>query len=307
MSQNKIHIVFNPAAAGGKAGENRNRILSEFRRQYRNKFEFSETHSRTDAARIAGEAVESGYEVIIAVGGDGTVNQVVNGILQSSCDKSSQTRMGIISYGTGMGFSQSLGLPNDLASQIRVIKNDVSRLVDIGKIHFEGEQSAGYFINELQFGIGGKLSESISPITKKMLGRFAFGFEAVKTLLNYRTSEINIESEQISKTENVIGVIIANGSYTGGGMKLTPDARLNDGLFDVLIIEDMPLTARLSSFSKIYSGSHIGLPAFKLFRTRKIRFGYGNGMSVESDGELIHYKCISAEVIPSALSIISNN
>lgn len=307
MSQKRIYIVFNPAAAGGKAGENKNRILSEFKRQFGNNFEFSETLSGIDAARIAAEVVESGYEVIVAVGGDGTVNQVVNGILQSSGQNRSQIKLGIISYGTGQGFSQSLGLPEDLASQIRVIKNDVSRSVDIGKINFNGDHSARYFINELQFGIGGKLNESISPLTKKMLGRFAFGFEAVKTLLNYRASEIKIEAEQISKTENVIGVIVANGSYTGGGMKLTPEASLNDGLFDVLIIEDMPLASRLSSFSKIYSGRHIGLPAFKLFRTRELRFVYGNGLSVESDGELIHDKCISSEVIPSALRIISNN
>lgn len=307
MYQNKIHIVFNPASAGGKAGENKNRILSELSGQFGNKFEFSVTLSGIDAERIAKEAAESGYDVIIAVGGDGTVNQVVNGILQSSGHRSSQTKLGIISFGTGKGFSQSLGLPKDIASQIKLIKNDVSRFVDIGKINFEGKDSARYFINELQFGIGGKVNESISPLTKKMLGRFAFGFEAVKTLLNYRASEIKIEHEQISEMENVIGVIIANGSYTGGGMKLTPAARLNDGLFDVLIIEDMPLTARLNSFSKIYSGRHIGLPAFKLFRTRELRFSYGNGLSVESDGELIHGKCISSEVIPSALSIISNN
>ena len=307
MYQNKIHIVFNPAAAGGKAGENKNRILSELSGQFGNKFEFSVTLSGIDAERIAKEAAESGYDVIIAVGGDGTVNQVVNGILQSSGHRSSQTKLGIISFGTGKGFSQSLGLPKDIASQIKLIKNDVSRFVDIGKINFEGKDSVRYFINELQFGIGGKVNESISPLTKKMLGRFAFGFEAVKTLLNYKASEIKIEHEQISEMENVIGVIIANGSYTGGGMKLTPAARLNDGLFDVLIIEDMPLTARFNSFSKIYSGRHIGLPAFKLFRTRELRFSYGNGLSVESDGELIHGKCISSEVIPSALSIISNN
>lgn len=216
MSQNKIHIVFNPAAAGGKAGENKKRILSELRREFGNNFEFSETLSGIDAARIAGEAVDSGCDVIVAVGGDGTVNQVVNGIFQSSGQKRSQIKLGIISYGTGKGISQSLGLPEDLAAQIRVIKNDVSRSVDIGKINFENDQSAGYFINELQFGIGGKLNESISPLTKKIFGRFAFGFEAIKTLLNYRASQIKIELEQISETENVIGVIIANGPYTGG-------------------------------------------------------------------------------------------
>ena len=186
MSQNKIHIVFNPAAAGGTAAENKNRILCEFLNHYETKFKFSETLSGTDTTRIAKEAVESGCEIIIAVGGDGTVNQVVNGILQSSGNMSTKTRLGIISFGTGHGFSQSIGLPDDFDSQIKVIKNDVSRLVDIGKISFEGDRPDKYFINELQFGIGGKLIESISPLTKKLLGRYAYGFEAVKTLLNYK-------------------------------------------------------------------------------------------------------------------------
>ena len=307
MSQKKIHIVFNPAAAGGRAGRNKNKILSELNNHLGSSFEFSETHSDTDAMRITAQAISAGSNVIVAAGGDGTVNQVINGILQNGTNKDNQARLGVISFGTGQGFKQSIGLPDDLTAQIKIIKNDVSKLIDIGKITFEKDQSVKFFINELQFGIGGTLCKNISRNTKRMLGRFAFGFEAVKNLIRYEAEEIQITTNERSFTNNVIGVVISNGSYTGGGMRLTPDAMLDDGLFDVLMIEEMPLIKRLKGFSKIYSGRHIGMPAFKLFKTKEIKFGNLYGLCAETDGELIFEKCISAEVIPSALRVISNN
>lgn len=307
MSPNKTHIVFNPAAAGGRAGKNKNKIFSELKLQLGNCFDVSETFSNTDATRITIEAISCGCNLIIAVGGDGTVNQVVNGFFHNGFDKNSQTRLGVISFGTGQGFAQSIGLPRDLKSQITVIRNDATKLVDVGKISFEKGKAAKYFLNELQFGIGGTLCMNISPVTKMMLGRFAFGFEAVKTLIRYEAKEIQMTINERSVSEKVIGVVIANGAYTGGGMRLTPDAMIDDGLFDVLVIEEMPLIKRLNNFSKIYSGRHIGNRAFKLFKTREIRFGCSNGLSAEADGELILNKCISAEIIPSAIRVISNN
>ncbi len=307
MSQKKIHIVLNPAAAGGRAGNNKNKILSALTDHLDNSFEFSETNSDTDATRITAQAIAAGSNVIIAVGGDGTVNQVINGILQNGTNKDNQTRLGVISFGTGQGFAQSIGLPKDLVAQITIIKNDVWKLIDVGKITFEKDQSVKYFLNELQFGIGGTLCKNISSNTKKMLGRFAFGFEAVKNLVRYEAEEIQMTTNERSFTGIVIGVVIANGSYTGGGMRLTPDALLDDGLLDVLVIGEMSLHNRLNGFSKIYSGKHIGMPAFKLFKTKDIKFGYNNGLCAEADGELIFNKCISAEVIPSGLRVISNN
>jgi YegS/Rv2252/BmrU family lipid kinase len=307
MSEKKVHIVFNPASAGGRTGKNRNKILSELSRNLGNRIEVSETITKTDATEITSQAIADGCNLIIAVGGDGTVNQVINGILAAGSNKDPLTRIGIISAGTGQGFAQSIGLPGDLASQIRIITNDFAKYIDVGKLRFENIQSPKYFANEFQFGIGGTLCRNISPGTKNLLGKYAFGFEAVKTLLGYKAGEIQICTEEISITQNVIGVIIANGSCTGGGMKLTPNASLYDGLFDVLVIEDMPVSARLRGFSRIYSGKHTALPAFRLFRSEVIRFGNSNGLPAEADGELIFDKCISAEVIPSALRVISNN
>lgn len=307
MSDQQIHIVFNPASAGGKTGLNKSRILTELKNQLGNSFRLSETRMKTDATIITREAIKNGCQVIVAVGGDGTINEVVNGFFENGILLNPYAKLGIISFGTGRGFAQSIGLPKDFTAQIKVIKNDIVKSIDVGRIKFENNHLTKYFVNEFQFGIGGTLSKNISARTKKILGKYAFGFEAVKTLLTYQADRFQMIINDKVITENIIGVIIGNGAYTGGGMMLTPYASLNDGILDVLMIKDMSILNRLFSFSRIYSAKHLGLRAFELFKTRTIEFIYKNGLAVEADGELINGKCTSVEIIPSVLKVISNN
>ncbi len=307
MSDQQIHIVFNPASAGGKTGKNKSRILTELKNQLGNSFGFSETRVKTDATIITGEAIKNGCQVVVAVGGDGTINEIVNGFFENGTLINPDAKLGIISFGTGQGFAQSFGLPTNLPGQIKVIKDGITKSVDVGKIYFERNDITKYFINEFQFGIGGTLSKNISARTKKILGKYAFGFEAVKTLLNYQAEKFQMIINDKVISERIIGVIIANGAFTGGGMRLTPNALLNDGILDVLLIKDMSLLNRLLSFSRIYSAKHLDLKAFELFKTRKIEFIYKNGLAVEADGELINGKCTSVEIMPSVLKVISNN
>lgn len=307
MSDKKIHIVFNPASAGGKTGQKRKKILSELKYYLGNTFSFSETTKVADATAITRKVVTKGCNTIIAVGGDGTVNQVLNGFFNNGISINPEIKLGVISFGTGQGFAQSLGLPTDLSSQIKVIKDNRIKSVDVGKIIFKDHYIPKYFINEFQVGIGGSLNKTISPRTKKMLGRFAFGFEAVKTLFNYEADELQMIINGKTISENIIGVVISNGAYTGGGMKLTPNALLNDGFLDVLVIKDMSLVNRLVSFSKIYSANHINREAFQLIKTKRVEFKNLNGLAAESDGELIVDKCVCVKVLPLALNVITNN
>ncbi|HMQ70066.1 MAG TPA: diacylglycerol kinase family lipid kinase [Ignavibacteria bacterium] len=307
MSVKNIHIVFNPASTGGKTGENKSMILTELHNQLGNGFELSETRNKTDAHTIAKKAISSGCKIIIAVGGDGTVNQVVNGFFENGSPLNQNPRLGILSFGTGQGFAQSIGLPKDIISQIKIIRNDYTRSIDVGKISFVNGQPSMYFVNELQFGIGGTICKNITPVVKKLLGKSAFGFEAVKTLMRQRANQFTMKINGKSITQNMIGVIIANGAYTGGGMRLTPDAIPDDGFFEVLLIKEMSLLKRLRSFTKIYSGKHLDMSGFQLFRTNELEFDNENFPDAEADGELISTKCISAEVIPSALKVLMKN
>ena len=307
MSNYKIHIVINPASAGGKTGKNKSRILTELKCQLGNSFNFTETLKKADATKITREAITNGCEVVIAVGGDGTVNEVANGFFDNGKIINPDVKLGIISFGTGQGFAQSIGLPTDLAAQIQIIKNDKVKLIDVGRVHFENNNSSKYFINEFQFGIGGTLNKNISKLTKKVLGKFAFGFEAVKTLMYYQANQLQLIINGEVHTEKIIGLVISNGAFTGGGMRLTPFALTDDGLLDVLLIKDMSLPDRFFSFSKVYSAKHVEREAFQFFKTKKIEFRYNNGLAVSADGEIISDKCVSAEVIPSVLKVISNN
>jgi YegS/Rv2252/BmrU family lipid kinase len=306
MSDKKIHILFNPAAAGGKVGQKKEMILKKFNYYFGNNFELTETLSKDDAEIITRKLIANGCDSIAAVGGDGTINQVVNGLFLNGNCINLKIKLGIISFGTGQGFAESLSLPKDISSQIKVIKEGQTKQVDIGKISFGDNSNQKYFVNEFQLGIGGTLCNNISPRTKKYFGRFAFGFEAVKTLRNYRANELQMVINNQVINEKIIGVVIANGNYTGGGMRLTPYAQLNDGLFDILIIKNMFLIDRLYSFSKIYSAKHLKLEAFQLLKTKKISFNYQNGLQSEADGEVINNKCKCVEVLPLALNVFTN-
>lgn len=306
MSEKKIYIVFNPASAGGKTGQKKEMIIKELNYYLGNDFVLRETSVQDNAESITRKIIENDANLIIAVGGDGTINQVVNGLFTNGTCKNPDVKLGIVSFGTGQGFAQSLGLPNDLPSKIKLIKEGKTRKVDVGKISFLNNTFCKYFVNEFQFGIGGILCKNISQQTKKILGRFAFGFEAVKTLFNYQANELQMIIDNKVINEKIIGVVIANGAYTGGGMRLTPYAKINDGLLDVLIIKDMTVKNRLYSFSKIYSAKHLNIEAFQLLKTKRITFSYQNGLQLEADGEVLNDKCAFVEILPSAINVISN-
>lgn len=307
MSNKKIQIVFNPASAGGKAKQKKEKLINEIKYYFGDGYTFSETTPELNATSISQHAIENGFESIIAVGGDGTINEVLNGFFRNGICINPDVTLGVVGFGTGQGFAQSLGLPRDLSSQIKLIKENRTRSVDIGKIIFENSYLPKFFLNEFQMGIGGSLNKTISPYTKKILGRFAFGFKAIKTLYSYEAEELQLFINGKTINEKVIGVVVANGAYTGGGMRLTPNALLNDGLFDVLVIKDMTVTQRYISFSKIYSGKHITLDAFELHKAKILEFKYQNGLLLSSDGELLNRKCVGIEVLHSVLNVISNN
>ncbi len=307
MSNKKIYIILNPASGGGKAERKKGKLLRELKFYFGDSFTYSETTNEVDATSLSRKAIKAGYETIVAVGGDGTANQVINGFFNNEISINPNVKLGVIGFGTGQGFVQSIGLPSDLSSQIRVIKDNHIKIIDLGKIIFNNGFSSKYFLNEFQFGIGAFLSKTISPRTKKNLGRFAFGFEAVKSLLNYQAEELELFIDGKPINKKVIGVVVANGAFTGGGMRLTPDALLDDGLLDVLIIEDMPINKRIISFSKVYSGKHLELEPFQLYKANRIECKYRNGLLIESDGELINSKCVAVEVLPAFLNVISNN
>lgn len=304
MYRKRIQIVFNPASGGGKTGEKKKEILTELWRQLGDTFIFTETQNKNDATEITRNAILNGSDKVIAVGGDGTICEVVNGFFENGSAEVSNGTLGVINCGTGQGFAQSIGLPSEIQAQINLIKNGYTRLIDLGKISFQNKIK--FFVNEFQAGIGGAVVNSVSMNTKKKFGRFSFAAGALKNLLSFKGDKLQIYVNECIISENIIGLVVSNGRYTGGGMRLTPHAELDDGLLDVLLIADMPVLKRMAVFPAVYTAKHLYANEFRLLRTNTIEFTCVNNLPLEADGEIINDRCLKVDILPSALKVFTN-
>jgi YegS/Rv2252/BmrU family lipid kinase len=303
MSAYKAHIIINPVSAGGKTWRRRKAIFSEIKKCW-DDFIVEYTEKPGDAVIKTRQAIMSGRNLIVAVGGDGTIREVVNGFYDNSRMINPECTLAVISSGTGQGFAQSLGYPKEIDKQFKVIKNLWIQKTDIGRINFlTGEHS--YFINEFQTGIGGEVVKNVGKDSKKHMGGFAFGLSVLKVINDFNPGNYSIQlDENLKVDEELTGVVISNGNYTGGGMQLTPDASLNDGYLDVLLIPALTKKEMFAVFPRIYSGRHLNDRRFRCYKVKSLSFTVEKHVKYEADGELLKESAYKVEVMPSALNII---
>lgn len=303
MSAFKVHIIFNPASAGGRTWKRRKLILSEIRKCW-NDFIIEYTERPGDAVTKTRHAISSGRNLIVAVGGDGTIREVVNGFFYEGKMINSGSTLAIINSGTGQGFAQSLGLPKDIHRQFEVIKELNIEKTDLGRITMSSGEHT-HFINEFQIGIGGEVVKNVSDNHKKLTGSFAFGLGVLKVIKNVKSQYYALQLDNdLEINDELTGIVISNGNYTGGGMRLTPDAKLNDGYLDILLIPAMTKKEMLSVFPGIYSGRHLKDPRFRCYRIKSLKISNAQNVVSEADGEILHQLPVKVEVLPSSLNII---
>ena len=273
---------------------------------YWDNFRFFITQDSLQAESVVRFSIKEGGEMIIAIGGDGTIQSVVNGFFEDNNIINKDCVLGIISSGTGQGLVQSLSIPSDILSQVELIKRNKTQYLDVGRIQFKDRNKSRYFMNEFQAGIGGAVVKNVSVNLKKYGGKFSFGLGALATVFSCKPEIMDFIIDDKRVIRNLLGIVVSNGKYTGGGMQLTPNASLTDGLFDVLLIPSMPHLKRLFVFPRIYSANHINLNGFECFRARKLRILNTNCSLIEADGELINDKCSTIEIVPHCLKVFAN-
>lgn len=303
MSALRVHIIFNPASAGGRTWKRRELIFSEIKKCW-DDFIIEYTEGPGDAVIKTRQAITSGRNLIVAVGGDGTINEVVNGFHNNGSVINSECRLAVINSGTGQGFAQSLGLPKNIQQQFRGIKKLQAEKTDIGRIIFcSGKHS--YFINEFQTGIGGAVVNSVRAGHKRLTGSYTFGFVVLKVIKNFHPGYYSLQLDNGLKiNDEFTGIVISNGNYTGGGMQLTPEAILNDGYLDVLLIPALTRKEMLAVFPLIYTGQHLKDKRFQYYKIKSLTFAAADIVKSEADGEIINELPLKAEVMPSSLNII---
>jgi YegS/Rv2252/BmrU family lipid kinase len=307
MKTSSIYVVVNPTAGSGRAKNIAEFLIEEVRHLGVADAKLKFTKAKGDATTITSEAIIKGATMIIAVGGDGTVNEVVNGFFQNNNKLNQECELGIINCGTGGGLAGSLKMPRKIEKQIERIftRNYVG--LDLGKVTYtdtSGKSESRLFINECQTGIGSKVASVVGKKHKLLGGALAFGITATLQAIKIKPLQLNISYDDEQETElALIGLVIGNGTECAGGMKLTPDASLTDGYFDVLSIHTMNTAQRLFNLSRVYSGSHIHSPHFSVRRCKKINVRSQNIVSLEADGEMLGYSPFTVEIIPAAIRI----
>ena len=302
-------MILNPASAAGRTGRNREGILEAIERGIGSSFTLYETRRALDATEAARAAVLAGADLIVAVGGDGTIQEVVNGMLESGRPLRTGCELGIIRAGTGCGFADSFGLPPGLAAQCAALGNGTARSVDVGLASFSRparKPGKRYFINECQAGLGGEVVKRVRSGNKKLGGLLVFGLKTLAVSLTYPNRRMDVALDGGAAVSGpFLGIIAANGNSMAGGMRLAPAARIDDGLLDVLLMHGQSVRGRLADFPKIYSGRHIGSPDFTCVRARVVEIGSDEDVSFEADGELLGGLPVRVEVLPGALRVRS--
>jgi YegS/Rv2252/BmrU family lipid kinase len=301
----KIFVIINPWAGRGTAGRRRPELDAALR-QAGAEYEMLATHARGGATELAWQAVERGFERIIGVGGDGTLNEIVNGVKGAEASLGRRARLGIIPLGTGSDFIKVLdGVePNDIPGGVRRAVSDRFRPVDLGRAQV-GEDQPRYFINAIGMGLDAQVAAESLKLTK--LKGFAVYLVAIlRALANYKAHPMTVEYDGNRVHRRLLFASIANGRCQGGGFWLTPDALIDDGLLDICMVDRMRLDQIIRHIPKVMEGSHGRLRQVRMSRARTITISCGAPLPVATDGEVISTDAhsVTIQIVPSAIEIL---
>jgi diacylglycerol kinase (ATP) len=299
-------VIVNPSACGRRALSNRRALLNRLHGCI-GIVELAETQQQGDGTRLCREAVENGSEVIIAVGGDGTVNEVVNGLFGSRRSPREDPILGIIPTGTTCSLARELGIPRGGRS-VDVIAARSVRSMDLAAVRWtnpEGSRQERLATTIVNFGFGGSVARRVGRHVKRLGGFPAFGLVATRQLFLYkgRHTTVWVEGREL-ESSRAFCVIVANTRSEGGGMRVAPQASPFDGLLDIVFVRELPLLSRLRHFPKVYRGKHTHLRAVKCDRARKVRVESPTLLPFEFDGEYAECLECEIEVIPRKLKVL---
>jgi len=288
---NKVHVIVNPLSARGKT-EQRWHSIKEVIRHHFKEYKYVFTEKPRQATEIAKELLEDGFDLIIGVGGDGTLNEITNGFFCHDTHKAinEDASIGIIPSGTGSDFIRFLKIPRDLKKSVELIKNSPSSKIDVGKITFLNEkpsQSTRYFMNVADFGLGAEVIQNLSAVPSAERNAFFYYKGLLSTVKSYKSKKVKIiiDDSQEIVGEFLIGAI-ANGRMFGGGMVIAPQASPFDGYFDLVLIEDMTRLHVVANSIRLYRGTIEKNPRVSILRAKNIKVYSQDDVRIECDGEL---------------------
>ncbi len=308
-------VIVNPSSADGATQENWPKFASDLRTHF-GPFTVVFTEGVGHGRQLAAEAAKQGALLIIACGGDGTISEVANGIIESN----TEVELGILPGGTGGDFRRSLKISTNVATAARTLRDGRPRLIDAGRVTFvndAGERETRFFVNVASFGMStavlerqrsGDATKWLPSFGSRKLGsKLSYAAATVQTTLRSSPSEVFVQlDEQPERRLRIAEFAVANARYYGGAMKIAPEAKLDDGYFDVITIGDASAFRILANSPRLYFGAHLSMNEVTSALAKQVVARAAikdQHLAVELDGELVGRLPVTFQILPRALRV----
>lgn len=302
LSKTFARIIVNPVAGAGKTGRVWPRI-KKFFEGHGLRFEHDFTEAPGHAIELAKSAVARGHELVISVGGDGTIHEIANGLYEAGAN--GDTVLGIVSTGTGGDYVRTIGLSRHYEEACERFLKPIKITVDLGVVEYRnnGDMKKRMFVNFAGIGFDAEIVRRTTQQYKSLGSMASYLMGTLSTLIAYRNRDVSLKIDGEEVKKRVCTVIMNNGKYGGGGMLTAPDADLSDGLLDVMVIGDISRPDLLFSLPRIYRGTHLTHRKVTMKKARDVEIASKLPMYIQADGELLGELPARFSVLPSALNI----
>ena len=304
----KILAIINPVSAGSKTEKIWPKYKEIFLNADINLDEVFTTHPE-HAVQIAQEAAKNSYNYVMAVGGDGTVNEIINGLIIADGLNNIGTKLIIFAQGTGSDLIRSLDISSDINDVIEIIERKKVKYLDVVKAEYlshSGEEKSRYFINVGDCGLGAEVVYRVNKSKKIIGGSFSYLLAVFTTLIKFKnkSAELIVDGKK-AFTGNLSNVIIANGKYFGGGIKVAPQAELDNGKLNIILLKDFKKLAIAYNLFKAYDGKHLDHPLVESLTAKTIKISSEEKIALEIDGETIGTSPVSFSVFKQKIPILN--
>ena len=307
----KVGVVLNPVAGGGRLKRDWPQVAAALRRHF-GEVELRETQASGDAERLALDFAADGFGLVVAAGGDGTASEVAHGLLQAADEGCGTAELALIPCGTGIDFARGLGLPHDLGALVARIAEAKGRKIDAGRISYvddHGALASRHFINIASLGLSGATDRAVNADRRKgrVSAKALFYWRTVAEFVRYRFQHVRIAIDDGEPVEARMALVaVANGKFFGGGMMVAPDAALDDGQFEIVILRAANKLGLIRDIRLVYGGQHRNHPAITILRGRKVTvepMSDDDAALVDIDGESPGRIPAVFEMRPGALTL----